>query len=57
MALAMPVLRSQTTPSESPASSPKAASSVLLPKRQRAPAWASVGSSSRTASTLPLALF
>ena len=58
IALARPVLRSQTRPRVSPASRPKAASSVLLPKRQRAPATGQlVGSSCRTASTLPLVWF
>jgi len=54
----IPLRRLQTRPRESPASNPKAAPSVLLPKRQRAPAAASpVGSSNNTASTLPLVLF
>ena len=41
--LPRPFLQSHSRPSESPASRPKVASSEVLPKRQRAPASASVG--------------
>ncbi len=58
MLLAISGRRLHTRPRESPDSRPKAAPRVLLPMRQRAPAAASpVGSSSSTASTLPLVLF
>src|SRR5207342_15980 len=50
-----PFLRSHTRARVSPAATPKAASRVLPPTRQRAPATGIVlGSSWRTASSLPL---
>src|SRR5690606_9983477 len=54
-ALARPVLRSQNTPRELPASSPKAASSALSPKP--AVEFAPAGSSRSRASILPLDWF
>ncbi len=54
----LPLLLLHSRPSESPEDRPKAASSELRPKCQRAPAACSpVGSRYRRASTLPLPLF
>jgi hypothetical protein len=54
----VPRLLLQSRPSESPEDSPKAASSELRPKCQRAPtACSPVGSRYSNASTLPLPLF